>query len=1059
MNQNNFNMNNNNSQIVSYDYEDYDEDEGFLSRTGTFISSVFKTVVNTINPFKSQKYWQNPYDLNSTNDPIHNLNYIDNINDNNRYIGNPNNQSQIIPDINLNRNEQINLGNNNFDDSNQNFDFFTVEELINASPRLKDEIYKDIKKPIYIPNEEIFQKAKKYVYDNLVKKYKIMKPKIEAKIFGESVILLAIQLTNKYNIEKHYDALVNNRRNANYRIEINVPEIIKDYYSNKAKILFNEDLGENSQKISDNVHNELLNKFSQGIVNNESDQKNDNNYSINSERESRIVCRTPKTKRNYLTCLFENKYNYDYLCPNDRVKCQIYKECLIHKEKELQNYARVIEVTNNMFKFLCNENEKLRDIIKQKEEKIEEYTKEIILCRIKDSEYQKKMSNYQEEIENLKNNSQNNLQNLGSNNINSNLINNNNINFPKQNPLFKNDISFGNPNEKDNELTFKKPLEIHNENIFISRKKEDKDIFSSQKTPTFNNKDINNSSNNSNSNKNNNSSNFFLSLKSQSIDKHDSQKDSENRESEQKNNLIIFSFNQSEDKKDETENRNESEQNVEKIGENNLNHINSNEIINFGIGDKNCEKEIKEEKNQLIINNSIIDNDKNNKTSNIKDDNKNKNKIIFGFIPEEKNENEDQNVEQKKIIENDCKENKENNKNENKNEEINVKININNLEGKEIPKNEKKDDEFNKNKESLNNPSNPFLSVAKIKTNEEFSINSLNSEKDKKKNEINDRSTMDTTNSFIKFVDISNHENSNSFIIKGNNIFPEKKSNSQANPFVFESNNNQNKNPFIMDDVNNNKSNNPFLSSKNNDKTNNILNFNSSFNFNDKNLNNDNPFLQNKEPSQIKDSQTNNNFFAFNNNDKINDLSKSVNPFINQYNSETPNIFNINNNNNNEQKTNNNPFISNLSNAIINTNTSNNNINNISNVNSQSINPFISFGNNNNNNDVSSNLNNLNSNPFIQNSDSSNFQNFDKNNFGDKNNSSISGPLFNFRPNTQESNNVNPFLVNRNGFDLNSSNNSNNAFAMGVNKKKTQGNNYISLFDDNKSRKVNGFYN
>ena len=87
-------------------------------------------------------------------------------------------------------------------------------------------------------------------------------------------------------------------------------------------------------------------------------------------------------------------------------------------------------------------------------------------------------------------------------------------------------------------------------------------------------------------------------------------------------------------------------------------------------------------------------------------------------------------------------------------------------------------------------------------------------------------------------------------------------------------------------------------------------------------------------------------------------------------------------------------------------------------------------------------MNNLNSNPFIQNSDSSNFQNFDKNNFCDKNNSSISGPLFNFRPNTQESNNVNPFLVNRNGFDLNSSNNSNNAFAMGVNKKKTQGNNY-----------------
>ena len=39
------------------------------------------------------------------------------------------------------------------------------------------------------------------------------------------------------------------------------------------------------------------------------------------------------------------------------------------------------------------------------------------------------------------------------------------------------------------------------------------------------------------------------------------------------------------------------------------------------------------------------------------------------------------------------------------------------------------------------------------------------------------------------------------------------------------------------------------------------------------------------------------------------------------------------------------------------------------------------------------------------------------------------------------------------------SNNSNNSFAMGVNMKKTGGNNYGSIFDDNKPRKTNGFFN
>jgi septal ring factor EnvC (AmiA/AmiB activator) len=98
------------------------------------------------------------------------------------------------------------------------------------------------------------------------------------------------------------------------------------------------------------------------------------------------------------------------------VQIQIYKECLLHKENELRNYARVIEVTNNMFKLTCNENQKLRDVIKQKEEKIEDFAQQIVLYKIKDNEKQRKIDDYENEIKNLKNISQNNIQN--SQNIN-----------------------------------------------------------------------------------------------------------------------------------------------------------------------------------------------------------------------------------------------------------------------------------------------------------------------------------------------------------------------------------------------------------------------------------------------------------------------------------------------------------------------------------------------------------------------------------------------------------------------------------------------------------------
>ncbi len=66
--------------------------------------------------------------------------------------------------------------------------------------------------------------------------------------------------------------------------------------------------------------------------------------------------------------------------------------------------------------------------------------------------------------------------------------------------------------------------------------------------------------------------------------------------------------------------------------------------------------------------------------------------------------------------------------------------------------------------------------------------------------------------------------------------------------------------------------------------------------------------------------------------------------------------------------------------------------------------------------------------------------------------------LFNFKINDQgDSNRVNPFLENNNkGFNFN---NSSSSFAFGVNLKEPGGNSYISIFDDNKSRKINGFFN
>ena len=102
-----------------------------------------------------------------------------------------------------------------------------------------------------------------------------MRPKINDKIFGESVIFLAIQLTNKYNIQ--------------------------NYYNNKVKVIYHEDIIDNYDNINNDINKQLPNKFSH-IANN---SKEDNNL-LSNNSETRLICRRKKTKRN-ITSLFYMK--------------------------------------------------------------------------------------------------------------------------------------------------------------------------------------------------------------------------------------------------------------------------------------------------------------------------------------------------------------------------------------------------------------------------------------------------------------------------------------------------------------------------------------------------------------------------------------------------------------------------------------------------------------------------------------------------------------------------------------------------------------------------------
>ena len=112
MNQNNIFRNNNYSQEINYNNED---NEGILTKTGNAVSSFFSKIIYSVNPFKRQSYTQNPYDLNSINDPSNFLNNesSQNIN-NNLYLSQPNSP-------NYNNYEQVSL-NNEYSSFNKNYE-------------------------------------------------------------------------------------------------------------------------------------------------------------------------------------------------------------------------------------------------------------------------------------------------------------------------------------------------------------------------------------------------------------------------------------------------------------------------------------------------------------------------------------------------------------------------------------------------------------------------------------------------------------------------------------------------------------------------------------------------------------------------------------------------------------------------------------------------------------------------------------------------------------------------------------------------------------------------
>ena len=218
-------MNNKNIFIKKNFLQDSNMNQSLVSKTGNFFSSLFYKVINSINPFQNDSYYQNPYDLSGLNDPI-------------KYLPNDDySYNNSIDDYPSYHNRSSTSQNTSIIKEVPADDYMSIDEVFTFYPNIKKEVYKDYPRPIYIPNEEFFQRAKQFVYNNLVPKYQLLKPEAAGMDVGESMILLSIQLTNQKNIDSHYEYLVN-QKNVKYQLFIDIPNVIKNFYEKRKKILF-----------------------------------------------------------------------------------------------------------------------------------------------------------------------------------------------------------------------------------------------------------------------------------------------------------------------------------------------------------------------------------------------------------------------------------------------------------------------------------------------------------------------------------------------------------------------------------------------------------------------------------------------------------------------------------------------------------------------------------------------------------------------------------------------------------------------------------------------------
>ena len=161
-----------------------------------------------INPFL-ESFYRNIYEADELNDPINFFN--DDIKKKSKIKSNLKNGNNYIPFGNL-------------------------------PGEIKKNIFRKIRCPKHIPDQDLFEESKNFIFNRIVPKYRILIPSIDD-IFINSIILLSIQWITKINIENYYE-FSNNNANLNLITNIDVPTIINNYY--KTQKVFPNIIGQNN---------------------------------------------------------------------------------------------------------------------------------------------------------------------------------------------------------------------------------------------------------------------------------------------------------------------------------------------------------------------------------------------------------------------------------------------------------------------------------------------------------------------------------------------------------------------------------------------------------------------------------------------------------------------------------------------------------------------------------------------------------------------------------------------------------------------------------------------